>query len=179
MIAMHLCLHHTMYYIPVRDDEVDGVDYKFLTVDEFLELERSGKLLERGLYEATVEGRLLTHYLNQFLRMIAMKMIIIVDGDIEKKDDNDYAGVMTSSSSTLILISRLWLDDSFLNNRSVRGNECLSSFIPDDDDDDADDEDDIRDENEYDVWQVVVIKVNVVNLVKIIKDLIILTHYML
>jgi len=30
---------------------VPGVDYNFLTVEEFLELERSGTLLEVGTYE--------------------------------------------------------------------------------------------------------------------------------
>ena len=34
-----------------RKDEVNGVDYTFLTVDEFLALEKSGNLLEAGLYD--------------------------------------------------------------------------------------------------------------------------------
>lgn len=33
-----------------RQGELDGVDYKFLTVDEFLSLEKSGGLLESGIY---------------------------------------------------------------------------------------------------------------------------------
>lgn len=33
-----------------RQGELDGVDYKFLTVDEFLSLEQSGGLLESGIY---------------------------------------------------------------------------------------------------------------------------------
>ncbi|PKU34918.1 membrane-associated guanylate ww and pdz domain-containing protein 1 [Limosa lapponica baueri] len=36
---------------PPREGEVPGVDYNFLTVEEFLELERSGTLLEVGTYE--------------------------------------------------------------------------------------------------------------------------------
>nr|CAD7456780.1 unnamed protein product [Timema tahoe] len=35
-----------------RDGEVNGVDYTFLTPDEFMTLERSGNLLESGIYEA-------------------------------------------------------------------------------------------------------------------------------
>ena len=35
----------------VRPGETPGVDYTFLTVDEFLELEKSGNLLESGVYE--------------------------------------------------------------------------------------------------------------------------------
>jgi len=38
-----------------RQGEVDGVDYKFLTVEEFLELERSGALLESGIYDSKYE----------------------------------------------------------------------------------------------------------------------------
>ena len=30
---------------------MDGVDYKFLTVDEFMLLEKEGRLLEKGKYE--------------------------------------------------------------------------------------------------------------------------------
>lgn len=34
-----------------RDYEVDGVDYTFLTVEKFIELERSGDLIESGVHE--------------------------------------------------------------------------------------------------------------------------------
>lgn len=34
-----------------RDGEVPGVDYNFLSVEDFLELEESGTLLEIGTYE--------------------------------------------------------------------------------------------------------------------------------
>ena len=37
-----------------RDGEVDGVDYKFLSVDEFMALEKSGHLLESGIFEGKV-----------------------------------------------------------------------------------------------------------------------------
>ena len=36
---------------PPRDGEVPGVDYNFLSVEDFLELEDSGTLLEIGTYE--------------------------------------------------------------------------------------------------------------------------------
>lgn len=36
---------------PPRDGEVPGVDYNFLSVEEFLKLEQSGTLLEIGSYE--------------------------------------------------------------------------------------------------------------------------------
>ena len=36
---------------PPRDDEVPGVHYNFLSVEDFLELEKSGTLLEVGSYE--------------------------------------------------------------------------------------------------------------------------------
>lgn len=36
-----------------REGEVPGVDYNFLSVNEFLELEKSGTLLEIGTYEGT------------------------------------------------------------------------------------------------------------------------------
>lgn len=34
-----------------RDGEINGVDYTFLTVEDFMTLERSGNLLESGIYE--------------------------------------------------------------------------------------------------------------------------------
>ena len=39
-----------------REGEVPGVDYEFLTVNEYLELEKSGKLLESGFYESNYYG---------------------------------------------------------------------------------------------------------------------------
>ncbi|OCT83474.1 hypothetical protein XELAEV_18026015mg [Xenopus laevis] len=39
-----------------REGEVPGVDYKFLTVQEFLELEKSGTLLEVGTFEGNYYG---------------------------------------------------------------------------------------------------------------------------
>uniref|UniRef100_A0A8B9TCX4 Membrane associated guanylate kinase, WW and PDZ domain containing 1 n=1 Tax=Anas platyrhynchos TaxID=8839 RepID=A0A8B9TCX4_ANAPL len=41
---------------PPREGEVPGVDYNFLTVEKFLELERSGTLLEVGTYEGNYYG---------------------------------------------------------------------------------------------------------------------------
>ena len=36
---------------PPRDEEVPGVHYNFLSVEDFLELEKAGTLLEIGSYE--------------------------------------------------------------------------------------------------------------------------------
>uniref|UniRef100_A0A3B1JJH0 Membrane-associated guanylate kinase, WW and PDZ domain-containing protein 1 n=1 Tax=Astyanax mexicanus TaxID=7994 RepID=A0A3B1JJH0_ASTMX len=41
---------------PPRDGEVPGVDYNFLSVDDFLKLEQSGTLLEIGSYEGNYYG---------------------------------------------------------------------------------------------------------------------------
>ncbi|XP_061641935.1 membrane-associated guanylate kinase, WW and PDZ domain-containing protein 1b isoform X3 [Phyllopteryx taeniolatus] len=41
---------------PPRDGEVPGVDYNFLSVQDFLELEKSGTLLEIGTYEGNYYG---------------------------------------------------------------------------------------------------------------------------
>uniref|UniRef100_A0A6Q2ZGP0 Membrane-associated guanylate kinase, WW and PDZ domain-containing protein 1 n=1 Tax=Esox lucius TaxID=8010 RepID=A0A6Q2ZGP0_ESOLU len=41
---------------PPRDGEVSGVDYNFLSVEEFLDLEQSGTLLEIGTYEGNYYG---------------------------------------------------------------------------------------------------------------------------
>ncbi|XP_028824233.1 membrane-associated guanylate kinase, WW and PDZ domain-containing protein 1-like isoform X4 [Denticeps clupeoides] len=41
---------------PPRDSEVPGVDYNFLSVEEFLKLEQSGTLLEIGSYEGNYYG---------------------------------------------------------------------------------------------------------------------------
>ena len=39
-----------------RDGEVPGVDYNFLSVEDFLQLEESGTLLEIGTYEGEGDG---------------------------------------------------------------------------------------------------------------------------
>ncbi|KAG7273160.1 hypothetical protein CRUP_019327 [Coryphaenoides rupestris] len=41
---------------PPRDDEIPGVHYNFLSVADFLDLERSGTLLEIGSYEGNYYG---------------------------------------------------------------------------------------------------------------------------
>ncbi|XP_073675620.1 membrane-associated guanylate kinase, WW and PDZ domain-containing protein 1 isoform X3 [Garra rufa] len=41
---------------PPRDSEIHGVDYNFLSVEDFLELERSGGLLEIGTYDGNYYG---------------------------------------------------------------------------------------------------------------------------
>lgn len=46
---------------PPREGEVPGVDYRFLTVQEFLALEQSGTLLEVGTYE----GMIREHYAHE------------------------------------------------------------------------------------------------------------------
>lgn len=47
---------------PPREGEVPGVDYNFLTVEEFLELEQSGTLLEVGTYEGMEPGAVKKHF---------------------------------------------------------------------------------------------------------------------
>ena len=39
-----------------RENEVDGVDYRFLTKEEFEDLEKKGLLVEAGLYEGNFYG---------------------------------------------------------------------------------------------------------------------------
>ena len=39
-----------------RNGEIPGVDYVFLTLEEFINLERSGNLLESGIYEGNHYG---------------------------------------------------------------------------------------------------------------------------
>lgn len=39
---------------PPRPGEVPGVDYTFLTVEEFMELECNGSLLESGVYAGMI-----------------------------------------------------------------------------------------------------------------------------
>jgi len=36
---------------PMRPGEVDGVDYRFLTIEQFKRLEESGELLESGIFD--------------------------------------------------------------------------------------------------------------------------------
>lgn len=39
-----------------KEGEVPGVDYNFVTVERFMELEKSGALLESGTYEGKEES---------------------------------------------------------------------------------------------------------------------------
>lgn len=67
---------------PHKEGEVPGVDYIFITVEDFMELEKSGALLESGTYEGkcifTAELALCFHYsLPHFLKFhqdILLKM---------------------------------------------------------------------------------------------------------
>uniref|UniRef100_A0AAQ5ZHR5 Membrane-associated guanylate kinase, WW and PDZ domain-containing protein 1 n=1 Tax=Amphiprion ocellaris TaxID=80972 RepID=A0AAQ5ZHR5_AMPOC len=45
-----------------REGEVSGVDYNFLSVEDFLELEKSGTLLEIGTYEGKLESHPFSNY---------------------------------------------------------------------------------------------------------------------
>lgn len=45
-----------------REGEVNGLDYTFLTIDEFMVLEQSGNLLESGIYEGMSRHRDNTKY---------------------------------------------------------------------------------------------------------------------
>lgn len=46
-----LCLSPSGTTRQPKEGEVPGVDYNFVTVDRFIELEKSGALLESGTYE--------------------------------------------------------------------------------------------------------------------------------
>ena len=48
---------------PPREGEVNGVDYKFLSVDEFLALEKSGHLLESGLFDGMSFSWIYTYHI--------------------------------------------------------------------------------------------------------------------
>ena len=40
---------------PRRPGETDGLDYTFLSLDQFRLLEKNGSLLERGIYDGTIQ----------------------------------------------------------------------------------------------------------------------------
>lgn len=40
-----------------RPGETDGLDYTFLSLDQFRQLEKNGSLLERGIYDGTATRR--------------------------------------------------------------------------------------------------------------------------
>ena len=46
---------------PRRSAEADGVDYTFLTVDQFRLLEQDGTLLESGVYDGIIDLHLFLH----------------------------------------------------------------------------------------------------------------------
>ena len=52
MIILYLCFTHSHICSRTpRTEERNGVDYTFLSKDEFLALEKSGDLLESGVYD--------------------------------------------------------------------------------------------------------------------------------
>ena len=57
---------------------MDGVDYKFLSVDEFLELERTGKLLEKGVYEGEWIMMMMIMMMVVLMMMMMMMMAVMV-----------------------------------------------------------------------------------------------------
>lgn len=65
-----------------KEGEVPGVDYNFVTVDRFMELEKSGALLESGTYEGKDEtwqqpsfGRRLGSLLFLFFRQLLLTSV--------------------------------------------------------------------------------------------------------
>ena len=44
---------------PPRPGEVDGVDYRFLTVEQFKRLEANGELLESGIFDGKNCGEII------------------------------------------------------------------------------------------------------------------------
>lgn len=47
-----------------RDGEINGLDYTFLTLEEFMVLDQSGNLLESGIYEGNFNIKLTVKYIN-------------------------------------------------------------------------------------------------------------------
>lgn len=50
-----------------KEGEVPGVDYNFVSVERFMELEKSGALLESGTYEGKSHSLLRLLHLNKLL----------------------------------------------------------------------------------------------------------------
>ena len=50
-IHVHLCVQPAGTTRQPKEGEVPGVDYNFVSVERFMELEQSGALLESGTYE--------------------------------------------------------------------------------------------------------------------------------
>lgn len=48
---MMLCCYDAGTTRSPRPGEINGVDYTFLSMEEFLELEKNGSLLEMGIYD--------------------------------------------------------------------------------------------------------------------------------
>jgi len=55
-----------------RQGEVDGLHYRFLSVDEFIALEQSGGLLENGIYEGQCKALITCDYLSQRLLLVGV-----------------------------------------------------------------------------------------------------------
>ncbi|GIY52109.1 membrane-associated guanylate kinase, WW and PDZ domain-containing protein 1 [Caerostris extrusa] len=63
-----------------RVGEISGVDYTFLSVEEFIALERTGSLLESGIYEGTFLFILLLGKVGSVFYMIRIEFLLIYQG---------------------------------------------------------------------------------------------------
>ncbi|KAM7316035.1 hypothetical protein ACRRTK_024715 [Alexandromys fortis] len=63
---------------PHKEGEVPGVDYIFITVEDFMELEKSGALLESGTYEACNALPYLVGSVEPFLNQTAKAIFSIL-----------------------------------------------------------------------------------------------------
>ena len=56
MCTLQVCVWFAGTTRPPRGDERPGIDYNFITVEEFKRLEQSGALLESGVFESNFYG---------------------------------------------------------------------------------------------------------------------------
>lgn len=80
-----------------RDGEVPGVDYNFLSVEDFLELEESGTLLEIGTYEGEDDdGRRNSRMHQSSFQRAAIKASCQLGSDQDERDERREVGGGTS-----------------------------------------------------------------------------------
>ena len=68
LLRNSMCIYVSGTTRTPRIGEINGVDYTFLTVDEFIALERSGSLLESGIYEGNIFKYCITFYISIIYR---------------------------------------------------------------------------------------------------------------
>lgn len=116
-----------------RDGEVPGVDYNFISVEQFKALEESGALLESGTYDGMSPNSKLPQT-SQMARVISKGIsslnLIFTKMLFERTRDIDqWLRVLTAPLEGLLLIFNTYMTASNCLKLSCRGSDALFGLL--------------------------------------------------